>query len=286
MPASSMAARITRARRPVCMCGTPCISTTPIRFTAEPTASIRPEAGRTRCAATPRPARRSSRRLRAPAATTTTARTATRSPSAAAAFTATRPTNTEETRDMRKLLVFAAFAAMLAVDAAAWNLVPCSAQSIAKRAEYQHRLAGAPSGSLNWIPYPFPHNDAQAIEDFRHQYLDIWGHKQATDTARRHFVDSLSANTLKFDVYRVENWRSNRCDSPMNGDFFFLLRMRDGATGQEIARADLYDSGVFASIAIAPADLPRATIDAHINQHEIADPAVVANRNAARQVGR
>jgi hypothetical protein len=182
---------------------------------------------------------------------------------------------------MRKLLVFAAFAAMLAVDAAAWNLVPCSAQSIAKRAEYQHRLAGAPSGSLNWIPYPFPHNDAQAIEDFRHQYLDIWGHKQATDTARRHFVDSLSANTLKFDVYRVENWRSNRCDSPMNGDFFFLLRMRDGATGQEIARADLYDSGVFASIAIAPADLPRATIDAHINQHEIADPAVVANRNAA-----
>jgi hypothetical protein len=182
---------------------------------------------------------------------------------------------------MKRLFVVTAFAALLAVDAAAWNLVPCSAQSLAKRADYQHRLTGAKAGSLNWIPYPFPRNDAQAVEDFRHQYVDLWSHNKTVDPARQHLLDALSAGTIRFDVYHVENWRSNRCDAAMEGDFFFLLRMRDGATGQEIARADLYDSGVMNSIEVAPANLPRATVDAHVNQHVIADPAAVANANAA-----
>lgn len=180
-----------------------------------------------------------------------------------------------------KTLRIAAVLALLAPYAHAWNLAPCDASGAARRTAYGNAVLHAKPGSTHWLPKPFPKRADDAVADFREQYIRLWGRSSTVPPERARLVNALKDHTVQFDVRRVENWRANRCLSAMDGDFFWLLRMTDPSTGEEMARANLHENGMFESIDVAPLGGDRVQLAERIRQHAIPELDAVVHEAAA-----
>ncbi len=149
-------------------------------------------------------------------------------------------------RMIKTALLLAGALVLPASTAFAWNLTPCSQAALQKRGEAIHQLRAAQPGSLQYIPKPFPRNGVEVVEDYRYQILSRWSHSAPSELsdAQRALMDGLERDTLAIDVERVQNWSLRRCSDAGAGDSYHLLRIFDRASGKEIARAALQESGV------------------------------------------
>lgn len=140
----------------------------------------------------------------------------------------------------------AAAALMVAASAGAWNLAPCSASYLARRAKYANALRHAAPADRDYVPKPFPANDAEVREDFLHQLAD------------RKWRSRLETQQIVTTVIPIENWSGRRCLGPRDGDRMYLLRFFDARTHTEVARATLQDSGLLDVTTYREADVDPA----------------------------
>lgn len=170
-------------------------------------------------------------------------------------------------RMIRNAVLLAGALIVPASTASAWNLTPCSQQHLAKRGQVAQELRAAQPGSLKYIPKPFPKNGVEVVEDYKYQILSRWAHITPADLSagQRALMEGLQQNTLAIEVRRVQNWSLRRCNDAGTGDSYHLLKISDAATGKELARAALQESGVLEQTGFAGAAEPP-----------LADLAVVA----------
>ena len=167
---------------------------------------------------------------------------------------------------MRMIMKAALLAGALAAPAStafAWNLAPCSVAVLQRRAEAARELRAAQPGSLKYVPKHFPRNGAELVENYRYHILSSWKHIDgaAMSSEQRALLDGLRNNTVAIKVERVQNWGIRRCGDPGSGDSYHLLRISDRASGREIARAALHESGVVEQTGFAgPSDKPLASL--------------------------
>lgn len=181
---------------------------------------------------------------------------------------------------MKRIIVTIVAALLASTAAYSWNLSPCSANALAKRADFERHVRAAAKGSPDWVPYPFPRNEEEAAVDFRYQALELYANDKNIPKGWGPFIDQLKANQLTFLVQRVEDWTGSRCEAPMSDDFLFLLRVFN-AQKQEVGRADIARSGVFRSLEVAPSDMTRAQIDAQLAANGVPDTQAVLEQNKA-----
>ena len=165
---------------------------------------------------------------------------------------------------------------------AGWNLVPCDAQALARRADLRRKITSAKQGQNLWLPKPYPVTTADVFADFRHQYLQMQGAPENVPAAYRKFVAAVRDHQVAYDVFRVENWRANRCRTDRDGDFLWLIRLTDITSGAELARANVHESGLLESTSVIPSDWSAARVQAYLAGALILDPQDVLKKHAAK----
>ncbi|MEA2465379.1 MAG: hypothetical protein QOJ98_3126 [Acidobacteriota bacterium] len=174
-------------------------------------------------------------------------------------------------RMIRNAVLLAGALMVPASTAFAWNLTPCSQQHLAKRGQVAQELRAAQPGSLKYIPKPFPKNGVEVVEDYKYQILSRWAHTAQADLSadQRALMEGLQQNTLAIEVQRVQNWSLRRCNDAGTGDTYHLLSISDRASGKELTRAALHESGVLEQTGFAgAADRPLASLPAVAAQIE------------------
>ena len=162
---------------------------------------------------------------------------------------------------MKRILLLLAistvFAASLAAD---WNVAPCDAAALGKRAEYRAKVRAAGPGSPLYTRIPFPRTNAEVITNLTEHFIGVYG---ASDGPFRAIADGMKGGAYSYEVLRVADWTPGRCAGNGNGgDSYFLIVIRDGSK-KEIARASVFDTGRFRALAlpdpqVKPLELPAA----------------------------
>jgi hypothetical protein len=149
-----------------------------------------------------------------------------------------------------KILMNLALAALLANQAFAWNPEVCNGNDFAGRARFEAFMRAAKPGDPVYVPKPFPHNNNEVIEDFFQQAQDKVNRPSAPflEPGQRALRRAMEQGTLHIGIVREANWRNYRCALYRSGETVYLLRLYDTATGTEIARAAIEESGLMNAI--------------------------------------
>ena len=153
----------------------------------------------------------------------------------------------------RYLIVLGFLLHPLAAAAEGWGLADCAPDRAEVWQRSREEMAEAKPGSPIYVPKPFPRSDAEVIEDYLYQYSDIWADTKPAELApvERRVFEGIEAGALRFEVARVENWTPLRCNTERERKVSYLVRIFD-ASGAEIARTALEQSGLFVATATAP----------------------------------
>lgn len=165
----------------------------------------------------------------------------------------------------------------LTASADVWTAGDCPSEHASERAEFRQRLLSAEPGDQLYLPHPYPKTSRQAVEDFLYahrQVIDRQGSHVLSDDAR--FFETVDSGNARFVVSRVANWSTTRCGARQRTDFYFLLRVFDKKSGEEVTRAAIADSGqVFqfmhrpedrAQADFAMSELPKLRVPASLGQ--------------------
>lgn len=126
-----------------------------------------------------------------------------------------------------------------------WIPVECKARNEALRSKFARELHEAKRDSHLYVPKPFPRTDAEVVEDFKYGYAQMFKGMEPAQIPQEDWslYTGIQKNSLAFKIVRVENWAPDRCGGQQR-DFYYLLRISDAASGQEIARATVNQSGL------------------------------------------
>src|SRR5438128_1153001 len=109
----------------------------------------------------------------------------------------------------------------------AWQVLPCNAAALAKRAEFRSKPIPA--------RFPLPKDDREVVTDFIEQYSAKFAQKQDNFGA---LARAMLGGKYRYEVVRVADWTPGRCGNLGNtGDTYFLVSVRELPTGKEAARA-------------------------------------------------
>jgi hypothetical protein len=183
---------------------------------------------------------------------------------------------------MKKITMLFTLVLVATAAQAGWNVAPCGAQGLAKKASMQKKIASAKKGDNLWLPKPYPKNASDVYADFRHQYLEMQGPADQVPAGERAFVTSVRDHHLSYEVFRVENWRANRCQTERDGDYMWLIRFTDARSGHELGRANLHESGLLESTSVIPSNWTAAQVQSYLAAAAILDPEDVVKKHAAK----
>jgi hypothetical protein len=126
-----------------------------------------------------------------------------------------------------------------------WIPVECKARNEGLRSEFARKVREAKRESHLYVPKPFPRSDADVIEDFKYGYGQMFKGMELSQIPQEDWplYAAIQKGSLSIRVVRVENWAPDRCSPDQQRDFFYLLHISDSASGQEIARAIVNQSG-------------------------------------------
>jgi len=132
---------------------------------------------------------------------------------------------------------------------APWRLdPPCSTEARDRAVRLAQSLRSAPPGSENWLPHPYPQTAQDAFEDFAHQFVESWSHRERGDVPpqEKHLLGLLEKpSSLRYELIPVAEWRPGRCGR-ICGETgqVLLLRLFEQRTGVELGRFVLHESGL------------------------------------------
>jgi hypothetical protein len=145
------------------------------------------------------------------------------------------------------LIILFAIAAPLS----AWNVVPCDASAIMSRKAFAAKVRASQRGNPLYVRIPFPKTNSEVIEDLVDQFVDIYGGK--TSERFTPIADAMAHGAYRYDVLRVEDWSPARCAATGNrGDFYYLVIIRDSATGADVAHATINEVGLAGTLGLTP----------------------------------
>jgi hypothetical protein len=131
----------------------------------------------------------------------------------------------------------------------AWQVLPCSAAALAKRAEFRSKPIPA--------RFPLPKDDREVVTDFIGQYSAKFAQNKDDFGA---LARAMLGGKYRYEVTRVADWTPGRCGNLGNtGDTYFLVSVREPATGKEAARGAVFETGLFSTLALAPKNAPALT---------------------------
>ncbi len=160
-------------------------------------------------------------------------------------------------RSILTLLLLAAAAPL-----AAWNVVQCDASTPAKRDEFAAKVRAAKPGDPLYVSIPFPKKDSDVVTDLVDQFVDVYAGK--SNGRFTPIAEAMARGAYRYEVLRVEDWSPARCAGAGNhGDFYYLVIVRDAATGVDIAHASINEVGLAGTLALPAApDKEITTLDA------------------------
>ncbi|MBV8201592.1 MAG: hypothetical protein JOZ15_13305 [Acidobacteria bacterium] len=132
-----------------------------------------------------------------------------------------------------------------------WSLGgECRPEDQAKYAQFEQAVRTASPGSTVYVPNPYPTTEAQVIQDFLYQYKSF--HREAADPKKLPqgelpLLHGILAGTVTFSVQQAADWTPGRCGRKERSYYFYLIRVFDGASGAEISRVTLRQSGLWSS---------------------------------------
>jgi hypothetical protein len=154
---------------------------------------------------------------------------------------------------MLRILILAFSWLMIAASswAASWTIgADCRPEDQAKYDQFEQAVRAARPGSTVYVPRPYPASDRQVIVDFLYQYKS-WHWERADPKGlprgEARVLSGILESTVSFQVTRLENWDATRCGSEQRSDFYYLLRIFDVASGEELSRVTLHPSGLWAA---------------------------------------
>ena len=140
---------------------------------------------------------------------------------------------------------------------AAWDVEPCGPEHRDAWAKSEERLESVTDRHApDYVPHPYPNTPDQAWEDF------LFYHRRAFEATpfselrptEQRFFEVVDNGRAKITGHRVVNWSQSRCGPERERAFYFLLSVVDGATGDEITRVAVGQSGVVHSLIHRPAE--------------------------------
>jgi hypothetical protein len=155
---------------------------------------------------------------------------------------------------------------LAAAPLAAWNVVPCDASSLAKRSEFAAKVRAAKPGDPLYVRIPFPKTDSEVATDLVDQFVDVYAGKSSERFTP--IAQAMVRGAYRYEVLRVEDWSPSRCAGAGNhGDFYYLVIIRDVATGADIAHASINEVGLAGTLALpATPDKGIASLDAAVGK--------------------
>lgn len=87
-----------------------------------------------------------------------------------------------------------------------------------------------------YIPIPFPQRDKDVVKDFKASIL------RGNRYDNRQIVDGVRSNAYRYEILRVTGWVTEYC-IPFGRSPVILLRLFDRASGQEITRVPMGETG-------------------------------------------
>lgn len=126
----------------------------------------------------------------------------------------------------------------------------CRPEDQAKYAEFEQAVRTASPGSTVYVPKPYPTTDPQVIQDFLYQYKSL--HREAADPKKLPqgelpLLHGILDGTVTFTVQQAADWTAGRCGREERSYYFYLIRIFDAASGTEISRVTLRQSGLWSS---------------------------------------
>lgn len=158
---------------------------------------------------------------------------------------------------MRRIIsrTFIALAVLMAaVPGGAWELVTCTTDYTEAWAAFASQLKTAKPGSSRYLPYPFPATADEVLGDFFYQHERAWSDTSVRDLPpdEQSLFAALEQGHLRHEVLRVANWTPLRCGPERPREFYYVLRLFDDKTGEELTRAALDHSGLLSNLIHKP----------------------------------
>lgn len=141
--------------------------------------------------------------------------------------------------------------------AAPWFLSTCPKDSLQKAVKSEDSIRKSRPGDPDYVVHPYPSTPELVFRDFVSQFQDSWSQRPSKDipAPERSLLASLAAGQVRYQVLEVTEWRAQRCSRIFGQkDTVFLLRLFDKATGGELARITLQESGLLATLDFATED--------------------------------
>ena len=166
-------------------------------------------------------------------------------------------------------LLMIATALPTAAVAEPWSLGTCDPAGKSNWKAFEQTVRKAKPGSVYYVPKPYPVTDREVIADYLYQYKSL--HREALPTSslpanEKAVLDGVLASTVSFAVKRVENWTTMRCALDKKRDFYYLVQVFDVASGQELTRVVLDNSGLFFLISNNNTNDRTATHDPNLHK--------------------
>ncbi|HEX2251734.1 MAG TPA: hypothetical protein VHQ65_00530 [Thermoanaerobaculia bacterium] len=149
-----------------------------------------------------------------------------------------------------------------------WSFGECRSELARERTEFRRQLRNAQPDDPMFVPFPFPRNEHEAVADLiafhRKAFADLPDNQLAP--GNRRFFATLDEGRARFEVARVANWTPSRCGRRSASDFFYLVRVFDTSTGEEISRGAVDNWGLTMALAHVAGEaggfraLPRLTV--------------------------
>ncbi len=143
------------------------------------------------------------------------------------------------------------FAGAVQSVADSWTLGEnCRPEDQPKYEQFEQAVRTASPDSTVYVPKPYPTTDPQVIQDFLYQYKGL--HREKADPQKLPkgelpLLNGILDSTLTFTVQRIADWTPGRCGKEQRNDFLYLIRIFDAASGAEISRVTLRESGLWSS---------------------------------------
>ncbi len=141
--------------------------------------------------------------------------------------------------------------------ASSWSLASCDSAGAQRWRAFEAAVRAAKPGSQLYTPKPYPVTDSQVIADYVYRFRRM---HQAQGSAvaplpvpnDERVVAAIVNDRVAYNVTRTENWTGMRCGFQHREDFYYIVQVLDAASGAEITRAVVGESGLFVSSSNMP----------------------------------
>lgn len=164
---------------------------------------------------------------------------------------------------MKTTLLLAILFLSISVPSLAWAPVECGPEHAKAWQEHARAVRHAEPGSPLYTPQPYPQTDDQVIEDFSYPYREIWRDDDFSQhpPEAKTIYDGLESGSLTFQVSRVETWSIMRCGPEKRRAFYYLIRIFDRSSREELGRAAVNEDGLLAEWNFRPSEKGPGVVD-------------------------